>query len=130
MRRSRRNPQVTETRHNYRKSFFGLQQQVAAARWRDFPGIADRQAAWPADLAACRKWDVIDQLIAEALAAGNTTPEWHALTRPAWGATEALLRGAALAAQADAPLYIVHMNTAGEVDQLQYAQQQGCAGNG
>jgi dihydropyrimidinase len=69
--------------------------------------------------------DVIDQLIAEALAAGNTTPEWHALTRPAWGATEALLRGAALAAQADAPLYIVHMNTAGEVDQLQYAQQQG-----
>lgn len=69
--------------------------------------------------------DVIDQLIAEALAAGNTTPEWHALTRPAWGATEALLRGAALAAQADAPLYIVHMNTAGEVDQLRYAQQQG-----
>ena len=69
--------------------------------------------------------DVIDQLIDEALAAGNTTPEWHALTRPAWGATEALLRGAALAAQAGAPLYVVHMNTAGEVDQLRYAQAQG-----
>lgn len=69
--------------------------------------------------------DVIDQLIADALAAGNTTPEWHALTRPAWGATEALLRGAALAAQAEAPLYVVHMNTAGEVDQLRYAQAQG-----
>jgi dihydropyrimidinase len=69
--------------------------------------------------------DVIDQLVAEALAAGNTTPEWHAYTRPAWGATEALLRGAALAAQADAPLYVVHMNTAGEVDQLRYAQEQG-----
>jgi dihydropyrimidinase len=69
--------------------------------------------------------DVIEQLVAEALAAGNTTPEWHAHTRPAWGATEALLRAAALAAQADAALYIVHMNTAGEVDQLRYAQQQG-----
>jgi dihydropyrimidinase len=69
--------------------------------------------------------DVIDQRVAEALAAGNTSPEWHAHTRPAWGATEALLRGAALAAQAEAPLYVVHMNTAGEVDLLQYAQKQG-----
>jgi dihydropyrimidinase len=69
--------------------------------------------------------DVIDTLVEEALAAGHTAPEWHALTRPAWGTVEAALRGAALAAQADAPLYIVHMNTAGEVDQLRYARQRG-----
>jgi dihydropyrimidinase len=69
--------------------------------------------------------DVIDFLIEEALAAGHTTPEWHARTRPAWGAAEAALRGAALAAQADAPLYIVHMNAAGEVDQLDYARSRG-----
>ncbi|MCJ7622119.1 MAG: dihydropyrimidinase [Anaerolineaceae bacterium] len=69
--------------------------------------------------------DVIDILVSEALAAGRTTPEWHALTRPAWGAVEAVLRGAALAAQADAPLYIVHMNVAGEVDQLKYARDKG-----
>jgi dihydropyrimidinase len=69
--------------------------------------------------------DVIDQLIADALAAGCTTPEWHARTRPAWGAVEAVLRGAALAAQAMAPLYIVHMNVGGEVDQLAYARQRG-----
>jgi len=69
--------------------------------------------------------DVIDILIAEALAAGHTSPEWHAHTRPAWGAVEATLRGAALAAQADAPLYIVHMNAGGEVDMLQYARQHG-----
>jgi dihydropyrimidinase len=69
--------------------------------------------------------DVIDILIAEALAEGHTTPEWHAYTRPAWGAIEATLRGAALAAQAEAPLYIVHMNAAGEVDQLQYAREKG-----
>jgi dihydropyrimidinase len=69
--------------------------------------------------------DVIDILIAEALAAGNTTPEWHALTRPAWGAVEATLRAASLAAEARAPLYIVHMNVAGEVDQLAYAREHG-----
>jgi dihydropyrimidinase len=69
--------------------------------------------------------DVIEVLVADALAAGHVTPEWHAHTRPAWGAVEAVLRGAALAAQAEAPLYVVHMNVAGEVDQLQYARQRG-----
>jgi dihydropyrimidinase len=69
--------------------------------------------------------DVIELLTAEALAEGHTTPEWHAKTRPAWGAVEAVLRGAALSAQADAPLYIVHMNVAGEVDQLRYAREHG-----
>jgi len=69
--------------------------------------------------------DVIETLVAEALAAGHTTPEWHALTRPAWGAVEAFLRAAALAAQASAPIYLVHMNTAGEVDQLQYTRKKG-----
>jgi dihydropyrimidinase len=69
--------------------------------------------------------DVIEILVGEALAAGKQDPIWHALTRPPQGAMEALLRGAALAAQADAPLYVVHMNTAGEVDQLAYARDQG-----
>jgi dihydropyrimidinase len=69
--------------------------------------------------------DVIDILVGEALASGHTGPEWHARTRPAWGAVEAGLRGAALAAQAGAALYIVHMNAAGEVDQLDYARRCG-----
>jgi dihydropyrimidinase len=69
--------------------------------------------------------DVIDILVAEALAAGHTSPEWHARTRPAWGGVEAVLRACALAAQANARLYIVHMNNAGELDQLNYARQRG-----
>jgi dihydropyrimidinase len=69
--------------------------------------------------------DVIDLLVADALAAGHKTPEWHARTRPAWGAVEASLRAAALASQALAPLYIVHMNAGGEVDMLSYARQHG-----
>ncbi|MFH2101794.1 MAG: dihydropyrimidinase [Chloroflexota bacterium] len=69
--------------------------------------------------------DVIETLTAEALAAGRRTPEWHARTRPAWGAVEATLRACALAAQADASLYVVHMNVAGEVDMLRYARERG-----
>ncbi|MCC6956694.1 MAG: dihydropyrimidinase [Anaerolineales bacterium] len=71
--------------------------------------------------------DVIDILIEEALAAGHTSPEWHALTRPAWGAVEATLRASGLAAQAQAPAYIVHMNAGGEVDVLDYARRRGLA---
>lgn len=69
--------------------------------------------------------DIIDQLITDALNAGHFTPEWHARTRPAWGAVEAALRAFALSAQADAPLYLVHMNAAGEVDMLRYARERG-----
>jgi dihydropyrimidinase len=69
--------------------------------------------------------DVIDLLVAEALAAGHRTPDWHAKTRPAWGAVESALRAFALAATADAPLYLVHMNAAGEVDMLKYARDRG-----
>ena len=69
--------------------------------------------------------DIIDVLTAEALRAGRTEPYWHALTRPGWGEVEAALRGAAISAQAEAPLYLVHMNVAGEVDMLAYARENG-----
>lgn len=76
-------------------------------------------------MAHCENGDVIETLVAEALAAGHTTPEYHALTRPAWGAVEATLRMAAMAQQADSPVYIVHMNAGGEVDMLKYARERG-----
>jgi len=71
--------------------------------------------------------DIIDLLVAEALASGHATPEWHARTRPAWGAVEAALRAFAISAQTEAPLYLVHMNVAGEVDMLHYAREHGLA---
>jgi dihydropyrimidinase len=76
-------------------------------------------------MAHCENGDVIETLIQEALADGHTDPLWHALTRPAWGAVEATLRMAAMAEQADAPVYIVHMNAGGEVDMLHYARERG-----
>jgi len=76
-------------------------------------------------MAHCENGDVIELLIREALQAGHRTPEWHARTRPAWGAVDATLRMTSLAAQADAPVYIVHMNVAGEVDMLEYSRSRG-----
>jgi dihydropyrimidinase len=69
--------------------------------------------------------DVIDVLVEEALAAGHTEPVWHARTRPAWGAVESVLRACALAAQADTPLYVVHLNTAGGAEMVDYARRHG-----
>ena len=76
-------------------------------------------------MAHCENGDVIETLVGEALAKGHTTPEYHALTRPAWGAIESTLRMAAMAEQADSPVYIVHMNAGGEVDMLKYARERG-----
>ena len=73
----------------------------------------------------CENGDVIDTLVTDALITGHLTPEWHALTRPAWGAVESGLRVAAMASQADAAIYIVHMNAGGEVDMLRYARERG-----
>ncbi|MDP2776864.1 MAG: amidohydrolase family protein, partial [Anaerolineales bacterium] len=36
-------------------------------------------------MAHCENGDVIETLVGQALAAGHTSPEWHALTRPGWG---------------------------------------------
>jgi dihydropyrimidinase len=76
-------------------------------------------------MAHCENGDVIDVLVPEALAAGHTSPVWHALTRPAWGAVESTLRIAAMASETGAAVYIVHMNVDGEVDMLRYARERG-----
>lgn len=69
--------------------------------------------------------DVIDLLVEEAIAAGHTSPEWHALTRPVQSEEEAVYRTIKLAELADAPVYIVHMNTRGGVDHVREARRQG-----
>jgi len=71
--------------------------------------------------------DVIELLVQEALRAGHTSPEWHALTRPADGAVESVNRVISLARQTNAPTYIVHMNTKGGVNHVRDARDEGLA---
>jgi len=85
------------------------------------PALLRTDAPYIGLIGSRRRW----MLTAEALRAGHSEPYWHALTRPGWGEVEAALRGAAISAQAEAPLYLVHMNVAGEVDMLAYARENG-----
>jgi dihydropyrimidinase len=54
----------------------------------------------------------IDQLVAQALAAGRTDPVQHGLTRPPELEGEATSRAITLARVSGAPLYIVHLSAA------------------
>lgn len=53
---------------------------------------------------------VIQVLIEEALAAGHTSPKYHALTRPTLMEGEATHRVIRIAELAEAPVYIVHLS--------------------
>jgi dihydropyrimidinase len=54
----------------------------------------------------------IDELVAQAIAAGRTDPVQHGLTRPPELEGEATSRAIALAKVTDCPLYIVHLSAA------------------
>jgi dihydropyrimidinase len=69
--------------------------------------------------------DIIDVLVREALSAGHTEPIWHARTRPTLGEVESVYRTIKLSQLAEAPVYIVHMNTAGSVKLIQDARLNG-----
>src|SRR3954470_16223970 len=68
---------------------------------------------------------VIDVLVQRALAAGNTAPKYHALTRPARAEAEATHRAIALAEIADVPIYIVHLSAAEALEMVTEARDRG-----
>jgi dihydropyrimidinase len=69
--------------------------------------------------------DVIDVLVKEALAAGNTEPLYHALTRPPEAEGEATNRAIQLAHLAGAPLYVVHVTCKEAVEPIARAREKG-----
>jgi len=69
--------------------------------------------------------DAIDVLVKEALAAGNTAPHFHALTRPPETEGEATNRAIQLARVAGAPLYVVHVSCKEAVDPIMRARELG-----
>ena len=71
--------------------------------------------------------DAIDVLVREALAAGNTAPRYHALTRPPELEGEATNRAIQLARIAGAPLYVVHVTCKNAVDAIRAARDQNWA---
>jgi dihydropyrimidinase len=68
---------------------------------------------------------IIELLIREALAQGNTAPKYHALTRPALMEGEATHRGIKLAELAQAPVYFVHLSAREALDEVVRARSAG-----
>jgi dihydropyrimidinase len=68
---------------------------------------------------------VIDVLVKEALANGQTAPKYHALTRPARAEGEATHRAIALAEIADVPVYIVHLSASEALEMVTEARDRG-----
>ncbi|QDY07764.1 dihydropyrimidinase [Micromonospora sp. HM134] len=68
---------------------------------------------------------VIDVLAERLIRAGKTGPLGHLLSRPPETEVEAVRRGIMLANLADAPLYFVHLSTAGAVAAVAEAQSAG-----
>jgi dihydropyrimidinase len=68
---------------------------------------------------------VIDLLVQQAIAAGNTTPYHHSLTRPWQAEEEATHRAIMLADLTGAPLYVVHVSAKQAVEQIAIARDRG-----
>jgi dihydropyrimidinase len=68
---------------------------------------------------------VIQKLIEQALADGNTAPGWHYRTRPANLEGEATARGIAIAETAGAPLFVVHVTCEPAVHAISEARNRG-----
>lgn len=68
---------------------------------------------------------IIGVLVQEALAAGQTAPKYHALTRPPVAEGEAANRLIALAELADAPLYLVHVSSKDALQRIIAAKTRG-----
>jgi dihydropyrimidinase len=69
--------------------------------------------------------DAIHVLVEQALAAGNTAPHFHALTRPPETEGEATNRAIQLARVAGAPLYVVHVSCKEAVEPIARAREAG-----
>lgn len=59
----------------------------------------------------CENGDVIDVLVNEAKSKGNTSPKYHAETRPTEAEKEAVFRAIQLGELASVPVYIVHLSS-------------------
>ncbi len=68
---------------------------------------------------------VIQVLIEEALAQGNTSPKYHALTRPTIMEAEATHRAIRIAELAEIPVYIVHLSAKEALDVVVEARDRG-----
>ena len=74
--------------------------------------------------------DIVDLLVTRALARGDTSAPFHALTRPEFVEAEATGRAARIAESVGAPLFVVHVTCAASAAEIEAAQQRGAPVSG
>ncbi|MCI0523336.1 MAG: dihydropyrimidinase [Bacteroidales bacterium] len=73
----------------------------------------------------CEAGDEIEQIKNRFIAENKTTPEYHALSRPASLEAAAVKRAIDLAAETECPLYIVHLSSAESLNHIREAKSRG-----
>ncbi len=73
----------------------------------------------------CENGPLCETLRAQAVARGNTTPIYHALTRPPRQEAEAVSRVIDVAALVESPIYIVHVSCEKSMSRIQAARARG-----
>lgn len=73
----------------------------------------------------CENQVLLQTLIRQHLARGDTSPRFHAASRPAVIEAEATNRALCMARIADAPIYIVHLSCAEALERLRWARDSG-----
>ncbi len=68
---------------------------------------------------------LLDYLVEEASQKGNTSPVFHAKTRPNYVEEEAVVRAISLAGEAGGSLYLVHLSTKESVDAVRWGKKRG-----
>lgn len=68
---------------------------------------------------------IIDELVKQSLAAGNTSPYFHGTSRPWQAEEEATHRAIMIADLTGAPLYVVHVSAKQAVEQIAEARDRG-----
>lgn len=69
--------------------------------------------------------DMVAWMNRQLAARGMTAPKYHAISRPELAEEEAVNRAVRLAQLAGAPMFVVHVSTAGGAAQVQHARAQG-----
>lgn len=73
----------------------------------------------------CENGDLVNEMVAENLRAGRTTPNYHPLSRPDFVEAEAISRYCYLAEAAGVPIHIVHLSTALGLAEVRKARARG-----
>lgn len=73
----------------------------------------------------CEEPDIIEPLVAQSLAAGDSGPRYHAACRPPEAEAAATRRAIEMARRAEAPLYVVHLSCEAALDAVAEAKARG-----